>query len=185
MVKQLSIIFNLRYSGTPGRRGRQPANHNQGPPPQIPPPHPGPHPPQPLPPTTQPPSLQPPNIPATIPTASDDPPMPILVAEKNLSGPPTPGPSIRPPVEPPVTIERPLDPMADKPKAAPSPYCDFCLGDSRENKKTGTSEDLVSCSDCGRSGKNNFINLNQNNTQIVEKVPAKRGRKKKVQVPII
>ncbi|KAJ2941238.1 hypothetical protein O0L34_g3433 [Tuta absoluta] len=37
-------------------------------------------------------------------------------------------------------------------KAAPSPYCDFCLGDDRENKKTGTPEELVSCSDCGRSG---------------------------------
>ena len=37
--------------------------------------------------------------------------------------------------------------------AAPSPYCDFCLGDARENKKTGGSEELVSCSDCGRSGK--------------------------------
>ncbi|XP_044017035.1 zinc finger protein DPF3 isoform X2 [Aphidius gifuensis] len=36
--------------------------------------------------------------------------------------------------------------------AAPSPYCDFCLGDARENKKTGGSEELVSCSDCGRSG---------------------------------
>lgn len=35
----------------------------------------------------------------------------------------------------------------------PSPYCDFCLGDARENKKTGGSEELVSCSDCGRSGK--------------------------------
>ncbi|XP_074106139.1 double PHD fingers d4 isoform X2 [Cotesia typhae] len=34
----------------------------------------------------------------------------------------------------------------------PSPYCDFCLGDARENKKTGGSEELVSCSDCGRSG---------------------------------
>ncbi|CAH2057102.1 unnamed protein product, partial [Iphiclides podalirius] len=38
-------------------------------------------------------------------------------------------------------------------KASPSPYCDFCLGDDRENKKTGTPEELVSCSDCGRSGK--------------------------------
>ncbi|XP_038218636.1 zinc finger protein ubi-d4 [Zerene cesonia] len=35
---------------------------------------------------------------------------------------------------------------------SPSPYCDFCLGDDRENKKTGTPEELVSCSDCGRSG---------------------------------
>ncbi|XP_039273378.1 zinc finger protein ubi-d4-like [Styela clava] len=33
-----------------------------------------------------------------------------------------------------------------------SAYCDFCLGDADENKKTGESEELVSCSDCGRSG---------------------------------
>jgi zinc finger protein ubi-d4 len=39
-------------------------------------------------------------------------------------------------------------------RANPSPYCDFCLGDAAENKKTGGSEELVSCSDCGRSGKN-------------------------------
>lgn len=31
-------------------------------------------------------------------------------------------------------------------------YCDFCLGDSGSNRKTGQAEDLVSCSDCGRSG---------------------------------
>ncbi|XP_016973576.1 zinc finger protein DPF3 isoform X2 [Drosophila rhopaloa] len=36
--------------------------------------------------------------------------------------------------------------------AQPSPYCDFCLGDHRENKKTNMPEELVSCSDCGRSG---------------------------------
>ncbi|XP_055919968.1 zinc finger protein ubi-d4 B [Eupeodes corollae] len=36
--------------------------------------------------------------------------------------------------------------------AHPSPYCDFCLGDARENKKTNLPEELVSCSDCGRSG---------------------------------
>lgn len=41
---------------------------------------------------------------------------------------------------------------SDKPKAAPSPYCDFCLGNQRENKKTGIPEELISCSDCGRSG---------------------------------
>ena len=34
-----------------------------------------------------------------------------------------------------------------------SAYCDFCLGDARENKKTGTKEELISCSDCGRSGR--------------------------------
>ncbi|XP_051877243.1 zinc finger protein DPF3 isoform X3 [Pristis pectinata] len=30
-------------------------------------------------------------------------------------------------------------------------YCDFCLGGSNMNKKTGRAEELVSCSDCGRS----------------------------------
>lgn len=37
--------------------------------------------------------------------------------------------------------------------ALPNNYCDFCLGDSKINKKTGQPEELVSCSDCGRSGK--------------------------------
>ncbi|XP_012696906.1 zinc finger protein ubi-d4 isoform X1 [Clupea harengus] len=36
--------------------------------------------------------------------------------------------------------------------ALPNNYCDFCLGDSNMNQKTGQSEALVSCSDCGRSG---------------------------------
>lgn len=36
--------------------------------------------------------------------------------------------------------------------APPNDYCDFCLGDSNMNQKTGLSEELVSCSDCGRSG---------------------------------
>ncbi|XP_053686449.1 uncharacterized protein LOC128735988 [Sabethes cyaneus] len=43
-------------------------------------------------------------------------------------------------------------PFQEKNRALPSPYCDFCLGDARENKKTFEPEDLVSCSDCGRSG---------------------------------
>ncbi|XP_043075271.1 zinc finger protein DPF3 isoform X4 [Puntigrus tetrazona] len=33
----------------------------------------------------------------------------------------------------------------------PNDYCDFCLGDSGSNRKTGQAEGLVSCSDCGRS----------------------------------
>ncbi|XP_016384756.1 zinc finger protein DPF3 isoform X3 [Sinocyclocheilus rhinocerous] len=33
----------------------------------------------------------------------------------------------------------------------PNDYCDFCLGDSGSNRKTGQAEELVSCSDCGRS----------------------------------
>lgn len=39
----------------------------------------------------------------------------------------------------------------------PSEYCDFCLGDASENKKTLQAEELVSCSDCGRSGENELI----------------------------
>ncbi|XP_055611385.1 zinc finger protein ubi-d4 [Uranotaenia lowii] len=42
--------------------------------------------------------------------------------------------------------------IVEKGRAIPSPYCDFCLGDARENKKTFEPEELVSCSDCGRSG---------------------------------
>ena len=34
----------------------------------------------------------------------------------------------------------------------PSSYCDFCLGSADINKKSGSSEELVSCADCGRSG---------------------------------
>jgi len=34
-----------------------------------------------------------------------------------------------------------------------SKYCDFCLGDEMENKKTGKCEEMVSCADCGRCGR--------------------------------
>lgn len=114
-----------------------------------------------MPPSQAPPTL-PPNLPAPVPPPLDDPPMPVLVPEKNIEPPqPTTSSSAS-------TVEIPV-----KDKAAPSPYCDFCLGDSRENKKTGGSEELVSCSDCGRSGKNQIKNEN-------EKVVSKKGRKKKV-----
>ncbi|CAI8017840.1 Zinc finger protein DPF3 [Geodia barretti] len=42
--------------------------------------------------------------------------------------------------------------LQGKPLAKPNPICDFCLGDNNLNKKTGRTEKLVSCSDCGRSG---------------------------------
>ena len=38
-------------------------------------------------------------------------------------------------------------------KIKPSAYCDFCLGDATENKKTMKPEEMVSCAECGRSGK--------------------------------
>ncbi|XP_054281673.1 zinc finger protein neuro-d4-like isoform X2 [Macrosteles quadrilineatus] len=80
----------------------------------------------------------------------------------------TPGPSVVP-EEPPATrappSPKPIDKIEELPpmpvltmeqqnkeKATPSPYCDFCLGDAVANKKSGQPEELVSCSDCGRSG---------------------------------
>ena len=42
------------------------------------------------------------------------------------------------------------------PKISANNYCDFCLGDSAENKKTRQAEELVSCSDCGRAGRSRY-----------------------------
>ena len=43
--------------------------------------------------------------------------------------------------------------MSGKDRAPSLGYCDFCLGDASENKKTNAPEELVSCAECGRSGK--------------------------------
>jgi hypothetical protein len=59
------------------------------------------------------------------------------------------GPSALGPTDDPNFPRRPDD---NKPRVPASLYCDFCLGDAVENKKSGTAEELVSCSDCGRSG---------------------------------
>lgn len=108
----------------------------------------------------------------------EDPPMPVLVPERKIGPPNTSDSNSNQSVgsnsNPGVPSERtktpdsgsnsnpgqssssslPVDPATSgKEKATPNPYCDFCLGDAKENKKTGTSEELVSCSDCGRSGK--------------------------------
>jgi hypothetical protein len=37
-------------------------------------------------------------------------------------------------------------------RVIPNNYCDFCLGGSNMNKKSGRPEELVSCADCGCSG---------------------------------
>ncbi|KAG5673916.1 hypothetical protein PVAND_003917 [Polypedilum vanderplanki] len=57
----------------------------------------------------------------------------------------------------------------EKPRASPSPYCDFCLGDTKENKKTGIPEELVSCSDCGRSGHPTCLQFTENMIISVKK----------------
>lgn len=48
-------------------------------------------------------------------------------------------------------------------------YCDFCLGDAKENKKTQKPEELVSCSDCGRSGHPTCLNFTPNIILSVKK----------------
>ncbi|XP_069162505.1 zinc finger protein ubi-d4-like [Procambarus clarkii] len=62
-----------------------------------------------------------------------------------------------------------LDKNVGKKKVSASPYCDFCLGDSSENKKTGTPENLVSCADCGRSGHPTCLQFTSNMMKSVVK----------------
>lgn len=50
-----------------------------------------------------------------------------------------------------------------------SAYCDFCLGDADENKKTGEPEELVSCADCGRSGHPSCLQFTEIMTMNVKK----------------
>ncbi|KAG9481399.1 hypothetical protein GDO78_010569 [Eleutherodactylus coqui] len=47
-------------------------------------------------------------------------------------------------------------------------YCDFCLGDSTINKKSGQPEELVSCADCGRSGHPSCLQFTVNMTEAVK-----------------
>ncbi|KAI2805977.1 Zinc finger protein ubi-d4 [Blomia tropicalis] len=51
----------------------------------------------------------------------------------------------------------------------PQTYCDFCLGDSTENKKTNSAEELVSCSDCGRSAHPSCLQFTANMILSVKK----------------
>jgi len=145
---------------TPGRRGRPAANH---PPPSSPAP----------PPSSQvPPALAPNLSPDTLPPQNDDPPMPVLVPENRLDTPPVQPPPVQMPVQlhpHAAPIQPGSGPDQHKPKAPPSPYCDFCLGDSTENKKTGGSEELVSCSDCGRSGHPTCLQFTANMNVSVKK----------------
>ncbi|EDO41238.1 predicted protein [Nematostella vectensis] len=51
----------------------------------------------------------------------------------------------------------------------PNSYCDFCLGDVSENKKSGRPEELLSCSDCGRSGHPSCLQFTPKLTYNVKK----------------
>ncbi|XP_061934147.1 zinc finger protein ubi-d4 A isoform X2 [Apis cerana] len=92
-------------------------------------------------------------LPAVPPTVAPASPTIPVVKEEHLPAVPSPGTAVPSPSS--VRAEGPPTPGTNEKKAGksaqPSPYCDFCLGDARENKKTGGSEELVSCSDCGRS----------------------------------
>lgn len=50
-------------------------------------------------------------------------------------------------------------------------YCDFCLGNESENKKTGTREEMVSCADCGRCGHPSCLQFTSNMIISVKKYP--------------
>jgi len=58
-----------------------------------------------------------------------------------------------------------------KPKGASSDYCDFCLGDSVQNKKTGSPEQLIACSICGRAGHPTCLQFTKNMMLSVRKYP--------------
>lgn len=94
---------------------------------------------------------------------------PLIMSE--LQPPPIAQPShtAAPPVEEDEQRLRIIRKPNERGKAAPSPYCDFCLGDSRENKKTNIPEDLVSCSDCGRSGHPSCLQFTPNMIISVKK----------------
>ena len=57
-----------------------------------------------------------------------------------------------------------------KEDAKPSPYCDFCLGDSTCNRKSSKAEKMVSCANCGRSGK--IISCVIHNTMLLFHFPS-------------
>lgn len=84
---------------------------------------------------------------------TEEPQMPVLTPEQTI----------------PEEEERVRKPMDQRNKAHPSPYCDFCLGDARENKKIGGPEELVSCSDCGRSGHPSCLQFTPNMIISVKK----------------
>ncbi len=88
-------------------------------------------------------SLAPPPPPLPLPP----PPPAAAAASSNLPHFPPGKPEVRVPV-----ILPPPPNLSGKEDAKPSPYCDFCLGDSNCNRKSSKAEKMVSCANCGRSG---------------------------------
>lgn len=73
----------------------------------------------------------------------------------------------------PILPAPPKQPTPPAPKriAEPSDYCDFCLGGKDNNKKTGTAEELIGCSECGRSGHPTCLQFTANMLISVKKYP--------------
>jgi len=61
--------------------------------------------------------------------------------------------------------------MSGKDRAPSLGYCDFCLGDASENKKTNAPELLVSCAECGRSGHPTCLQFTHNMIVSVKEYP--------------
>ncbi|ELT95039.1 hypothetical protein CAPTEDRAFT_19718 [Capitella teleta] len=97
------------------------------------------------------------------------PPVPLPLPEMIAPPPPLPPPPQLhpPPLHPPVVT---AGPSAEE-RSKASRYCDFCLGDDIENKKTGMKEELVSCADCGRSGHPSCLQFTANMIISVKKYP--------------
>ncbi|CAB4068329.1 DPF2 [Lepeophtheirus salmonis] len=61
--------------------------------------------------------------------------------------------------------------MHGKDRAPSLGYCDFCLGDASENKKTNQPEEFVACAECGRSGHPTCLQFTENMIVSVKKYP--------------
>jgi len=88
---------------------------------------------------------------------------------------PTPPPAPPAPRETTPSLDDQFEPLPvvvnPKPKAESSGYCDFCLGDSVMNKKTGSPEELIACAICGRAGHPSCLQFTKNMMVSVRKYP--------------
>jgi len=81
-----------------------------------------------------------------------------------------PQPAFQPP--PQQHTHHPQQQQQQQPQRAESSgYCDFCLGDSVQNKKTGAPEQLIACSICGRAGHPTCLQFTKNMMVSVRKYP--------------
>ncbi|XP_073988567.1 double PHD fingers d4 isoform X3 [Rhodnius prolixus] len=156
---------NHPTQGGPGRRGRQsapPASQQSAPPPVVAPP-----------PVEQPePQVPPPTAPI-IPQTTANTPVATTMPEKISVPQAAPMPEVfihKEYRKCSVSLKQILImEQNEKERAVPSPYCDFCLGDAVSNKKSGQPEELLSCSDCGRSGHPTCLQFTDNMIVSVRK----------------